>query len=439
MKQTGQGLMQVSRTKPVLFVLTYTHLGLFVVVDQLLLPMFHLGTFPFKISYFILVLGLLPALNHQGQSLVDRQHTQDFIRFSLLIFGIILCALLGEIWLALNHPVLSYSETIRSVLIYFLIVLAFGLGQRSANFNLKWLVWIFYISVLLNLLFIVFKSLLPSFIIDLYYPPMVTHGLDKFGVYSVEEFLELNRPRGLFGNPNTSILQLQIITLFIYLSARHKLLLVSSHLVAWGIILLPLLVALLLAARGGFILSAVLAIANYRILMGRFNLSKFKALFPFIIIIVIAYFALSEYLNIEAIKSNYERVTALFRLGGSSINIASDTFRPLIGFQPAFDRFLFSPLFGSGFSLSNMYPFDSGTQYYHNDIFRLIVTSGLIGFCLMIRIIRKYCYSLGFVTLTPFIVPGLTNTFLLTIPTMIFFFFMIAVIRQKIVLRTTTF
>src|SRR3989339_1286860 len=100
MKQTGQGLMQVSRTKPVLFVLTYTHLGLFVVVDQLLLPMFHLGTFPFKISYFILVLGLLPALNHQGQSLVDRQHTQDFIRFSLLIFGIILCALLGEIWLA---------------------------------------------------------------------------------------------------------------------------------------------------------------------------------------------------------------------------------------------------------------------------------------------------------------------------------------------------
>ena len=95
-------------------------------------------------------------------------------------------------------------------------------------------------------------------------------------------------------------------------------------------------------------------------------------------------------------------------------------------------RFIASPLIGSGFAVvpSHEY-FKEGTDFF-NDWFRLLVSSGLIGFFVMIYIVYRFVLPVGWPAFIPFFLPGLVNTFLLNIPAVMFFFFMIGFLRVKI-------
>ena len=134
----------------------YSILGLIVVVDQLLLPMLHIGSMPFKISYFICGFWLLHWLqrSHHARD-VGRDVASVFIPFALIVC----CIVMGELMLAVVYPVNAYYELVRGIVTYVIVALAFGLGRSTKKFQLKWLIWVFFAAVALNFIFIVFKTI----------------------------------------------------------------------------------------------------------------------------------------------------------------------------------------------------------------------------------------------------------------------------------------
>jgi len=109
--------------------------------------------------------------------------------------------------------------------------------------------------------------------------------------------------------------------------------------------------------------------------------------------------------------------------------------RPLLTLETAYARFSFSPLFGSGFNEARVFPFVQSVQFFHNDWFFVLVTSGLVGFGIWLWIIRTFCMPIDWLVLLPFLLAGLTNTFILSIPSVMFYFFMIGLLRERLRVR----
>ena len=355
-----------------------------------------------------------------------------------MVFGIMLCSIVGEILTGLFFGLNSLAETFKSLTLYILVILSFGLGLSSYKFSPRHLVWVLYIAVMLNLLFIFYKSSLPSFLIDLYYPPLVLESWIDYGITDVNALLELARPRGLFPNPNVSAFMVNIISLFIYISIKNRLLTPPKPILSIGIVLLPIIVSVLLASRGEMIVSTILAIVNYRVLFKEISVAKkfYSIIVAFFVIFSIGLYSLKHFDENGSITTSFDRILTMFEVlnqqdTGSYESRNQGASRPLLLFETVRDRFIYSPFFGSGYSGNNAYPFDHPTQYYHNDWFRLLITSGLIGVVLMVIILRKFCFRFGYITLLPFLLPGLVNSFLLNIPAVMFYFYMIGFLNNK--------
>jgi hypothetical protein len=414
---------------------SWTFLGLLLVLDQMLLPIFHLGGLPYKVSYFICGLWLLDALARDHH---DAYRTRAFLRLALAMSVIVGCALLGELWLAANDQPAQDGQALRSVLIYVLATLAFGMGLSAVRFRFEWLVPVLFAAVALNLLTIIMRGSLPPWLIDLYYPAQQVTALVDHGAVDARSVLEMVRPRGLFGNPNVSAHMITVIALFICLGLRNGRMRAPGSLAAIGVVTLPLMIATLLASRGEMLVTAVLAFFNFRYIFalsdarGRTALTVAAVAGPILMIAVLVR-VVSETSLIE----NWDRFVQIFDALQNSSQISADEqslsglSRPLLTLQRMWDRFQFSPLFGSGFSATVGAPFADGTEFFHNDWFRLIATSGLAGLAAMLWIIWKYCRPFGWLALIPFVLPALVNTFMLLIPAFMFYFFMIGVLNNE--------
>jgi hypothetical protein len=327
---------------------------------------------------------------------------------------------------------------------YVFWIFAFGLGASTGKFNLKTLYWIFFISVALNLAFSLLRSSLPPALVNIYYSDADVVAFNSLGIQSVSDILALARPRGLFSNPNGSMHMVNIIVVMIYVSIRNKLLAAPPPIVAVGIIVLPLLLATLLASRGEFIVSTILAIANIKVMFsGMSGRGRVRLLVVATAVSVATIVKLMAVADDSDVANNFERIGTILAIAdrtddGTAEGRQSSVGRPLILLPAAFDRFSFSPLFGSGYSSSTKYPFDLETLYFHNDWFAVAVSSGLIGVLILLWIIRRFCIPLGWMSVIPFVLPGLINTFILNIAVMTFYWFMIGVLRKKIRSRSQT-
>lgn len=421
----------------------FSLLGFILVIDQLLVPMLHLGSLPFKISYFLCAFWLQSYFVTPNTTIRNSAIKSDFLAFAKLILLIMLCGLLGDLLLQFFVPIDSFSESFKSYTIYVLIIMSFGLGLSSTRFKLKWLVYVLLLSCILNLVFILLKTNLPGWLIDFYYPPMTVESLAADGLDSVDVILEMTRPRGLFHNPNGSALMVNIISLFVCVGLQKKLIILKPGLLALLIITLPLVVAILLSSRGEMIVAFILGYFNYTFIFREVSRQKkigFTTLSILLVAFLIAY--LLQSLGPDStIQENLRRAYSIFEIFSNSSNELLDDYeqknqgiaRPLLMLESAISRFMYSPIFGSGFNTSNSEPFLHGTQHYHNDWFRLLVTSGLVGTLSMIWIIRKYCLTISSILVLPFLLPGLVNTFQLNIPAVMFYFFMIAVLRTRLI------
>lgn len=417
--------------------MSFAAMGLVLIVDQLLLPMFHVGAFSYKISYFLLVLWFGDWIARTGDASVAPVRA-EFLRFATAMFLIVACALMGELLLLARYPIASHAETARSVLIYVLVTLSFGLGLSARRFKAAWLIPVFYAAVALNFGFIFLRSGMPSWLVGFYYPQQAVDALGLSQFSNAADLLELTRSRGLFANPNVSAHMVNIIVLFICLAQRKRVLATPGNVNGMGIVVLPVALSAILASRGEFLVAAILGFLNFRLMLGaasvarRFFLTVVASLF-----IVAAGAASMSIDQVEGPLRNVERILGLGNLLGtptSAISVAEEDSisRPLVNLKPSWDRFSTSPLFGTGFSVSVRYPFDYGTEYFHNDWFRVAVTSGLIGLVAMFWIINRYCRPLGWPALIPFVLPGMINTFQGNIPAFMFYFFMVAVLHAKL-------
>ncbi|HEV8442653.1 MAG TPA: O-antigen ligase family protein [Steroidobacteraceae bacterium] len=414
--------------------MSWSFFGLLLVADQLLLPMLHVGSVPYKVSFLLCGLWLVDTLARPTH---DRDNVRDFRRFATALGLVVGCSLLGELWLAANYQVSDYGQTIRSLLIYGLVMLAFGMGLSATRFRFEWLIPILFIAVALNMATIFLRSSIPSWFVDLYYSEQQVINLMDHGVVDSRSLLEMVRPRGLFSNPNVSAHMVNVIVLFIHLGLKHGRMRTPKPLVALGIVALPLVLSMLLASRGEFLVALVLGVLNFRLVMQRSGAqARLRLVLAVSLAPVAAIVGLLRVVDVDTITENWDRIVTIADAVSKPNELSADEeqlsgiARPLLTLQRMWGRFQFSPLFGSGFSATAGPPFEAGTEFFHNDWFRIIATSGLIGLAAMLWIVWCICAPFGWVAVIPFVLPAMVNTFMLAIPAFIFYFFMIGVLRS---------
>lgn len=401
----------------------YRALGLAFVVDQLLLPMLHVAGMPFKVTYLVLGAWLLDLAGKKLAREDDAQRYQAFLRMGLFFAGIITAGIIGELSTGTRIHVPDHGETYRSIAIYVLMLLSFGLGLSAYQFRMRWLVHLVYVSVAANLVVVFFGRYFPGLVL-LYYDS-TTMGADVLDAY---------RPRGLLGNPNVSMLHVNLVMLFVVVAhAKGYLQLGVQRAVVT--LALPIVTALVLATRTELLVSVILggALLNsvarqkgnrpaQRILIGGAALVSAGVVF-----LGISFVAA----NNELILTGLERVTST---RGALLDVAdrnSSILRPLLVWEIVYARFMDSPIFGTGFNPAQFWPYNYSPQYYHNDWFRVLVTSGLVGFVLYVLMVRRIVLVAGGIVALPFFLPALTNTFILAIPASMFYFFMIGVVAER--------
>jgi O-antigen ligase len=257
----------------------------------------------------------------------------------------------------------------------------------------------------------------------------------------VNEILAMERPRGIFGNPNVSMLQVNIIFLFVVLARRHGLVPRTSMPVNVAIVALPAMLSVVLQSRGELLSSALISAVFIDTLMrerGRAVGQKAIVVVGLILTMIVVVKLLTVYAaNSALLAAGLARVTRLGSASGPTPDLDSSFLRPLLAWGIVYNRFLASPIFGSGFNVSDAFPFDYSPTYFHNDWFRVLVTSGTIGLGLLFALVRRFFAPLGLIALLPFVFPGLTNTFLLAVPSVMFYFFMVGVLRERLRARAS--
>mgnify|MGYP001417437282 CR=1 FL=1 len=427
--------MRLKVKKPY-YILSFSFWGLILTADQLLLPMFHFNGLPFKLSYFLAGYWFVDFLVRKDR---DFYADREFKMFAMAVMIIVLCSCIGELFFAVTQNVESLEPFIRSVLIYVLMMLSFGLGLSALNFNFKRLISILLVALFLNFGFIFLKFQMPPFLISLYYGDAVINDFAGLGLTDVESVLALTRPRGLFPNPNGSAFLVNIISLFLYLGIKHKLCAIPKFGHYFLVITLPIILTMLLASRGEFLVSLVLAALHYKLVLTN-NKSYVRKLNVLIILVPLSLIGyVSQKIDMSDFQHNFDRTLSIIDVIENSSSQDSEVrdlggiARPLLTFVTAYERFKRSPIVGTGYAVVPGHEyFTDGTDYYHNDWFRLIVTSGLVGLIAMLWIINRFALFLGWPVLIPFVLPGMVNTFLLNIPAVMFFFFMIGCMRSRL-------
>lgn len=411
--------------------LPYSILFLILIGDQVLLPMFMFGSISLKLSYLILGIWLF----HWSFRPSLHQDTSKDIREVFVVLGIIVvCILFGEIWLALQFTVDSYYETARGCLTFFLAALAFGLGRTSNRFRFEWLFPILYLVITINLMFIVFRNDLPGWLISFYFPQRVVKDVEGF--QTVADIVELARPRGISGNPNASMLIVNIIVLFIYLGIRNKILQINSAINASCIIILPIVLAILFASRGEVLVSILLAILNYKILeKENFIIQRVRLIILIGFISTFVAFSSSLLVNDVLIDREIDRLITIGKVLKEVDDRNSGISRPLLALELFQERFPMSPIFGTGISATEEAIFSDGTQHLHNDWMFILIVSGILGTLMLIWLLIKISFRLGWPIIIPFILPGLVNTFMLNIPAFIIYFGLIGALLTSILRR----
>jgi O-antigen ligase len=397
-------------------------LALFIIADQLLLPVPRLfGHSLFKPSYWILSAWPLYLFAFGNKSLLIIGWKKRFFKITGPIILMLAFGLLGQLVLSTIGPISDQGEVIRASLFYTLMILSFGFGQSVPNFNYRWLLWLLY--TIIGLVFLL------TFAIDKY--PLLIR-LYYYTPENIDRMLmgASFRIRGL-ANPNSTMLLVNIMFLFLVVALRSGYL---EKLRQVHIILIPILtivVGVILGSRNQLIASIILII----FLIGTTSQRLIKKIAVISIllfaILLVASYLLEHYRNTYSfIDWTFNRIIETSIFDTSSGNNSETIYRPFIHWENFIDRFLKSPILGSGYSILSKYPFNV-LPNYHNDWFRVFASSGLIGgvafLTWMIRILKEY----GYLTILPFFLPGLTNTFLRHTPSVIIYCFMLGVIIEQ--------
>lgn len=389
----------------------------FFLIDQSLLPMFHFMEFPFKPSYFILVFLFIITYSQKNSD----EEKRFWIMVSPII-GIVLMGLIGQLYLSSLGNIEDPFIAVRKIVTYLFMVLAFGVGQRLPQFPARAILYCFYGAIATLLILSVFHEHFP-WLADLWW---------KSSENISERLTQAEVRPTPFGDG--SMVMAGILFLFVSIFYKLNFLKISIfHIVISSN--LAILTAFILSSRNQMV---AIIIISFSFFIGKIsNLRKNIMVLLFMSIFAIAgYFILNEYFRdnykfIDYGFHTFEKLLDTFSNLGAATELSEDSaMRPLVRFQRFYDRFVQSPLFGTGFSTLAFYPFSR--LNFHNDWFSVWAASGTIGGILLFLWMYRIYKYLGILILLPFFLPGLTNSFLDHVSGVIVYCFLVGVLIEKV-------
>ena len=181
----------------------------FLFAEVFLLPVWHLGPIPFKISLLIVLFSLIKGIPK--------------LNIIAAFIGIILLLWTGKIYSLLFLNEYQITDTIRITINYLVIIAGLLYSQKIKPLdNLNWLALITLSYAIINLIVFVFAEKIPALV--------SFYNLN----IRLEEGLFLIRNPGINTNPNGSALQGNLLLLFYVVAKRNNLITLSSKL--WDVI-----------------------------------------------------------------------------------------------------------------------------------------------------------------------------------------------------------
>lgn len=367
--------------------------------EVFLFPVWHFGPIPFKISLFILLFSLVRGIPK--------------LKITAAFIGIILLLWTGKIYSHLSFHEYQYTETIRTTINYLVIIAGLLYSQKIKPLdNLNWLALLTLSYTIINLLVFVFAEEVPAL--------AYFYNLD----IRLEEGLFLIRNPGINTNPNGSALMGNLLLIFYVVAKRNNLITLSSKF--WdAIIFVSLAVAMIsFQSRSGFI--AYVIITSWYFI----KILSIKTVLQYIILILFV-----GLVSVKSAQTLMPEQVAVLKNGINLIynfdkSIKSEVISGsrLPKLYAMFDNFKLSPIVGVGSDRT------SGRKlnrvWYHNDFSEVLVSTGIIGFILFILVIF-WVKKINYILITPFLFPGLTNSFLFTFQIVGFFFLFTGIIYKK--------
>lgn len=401
----------------------YTIVAFLFLMDEALFPVFHPMGIPFKLSYVFLLFALVfhilsVKINDNWRFRFETGSEAKKVVY--LFAGLLALSCLGEVTMLLFSDVSDGKPFADALLNYAFMLSSFILGYVIYQYNKKVLLWALYLYSAINIGLLMFYDALPGFVKSMY------------GEYYASGI----RIRGTGGNANTTLLVMNMILLSIVVLFKLKKLNISGAHV-WLVLIVPLLTNVFISSRGEFVQTLLLeAFYIYYLVKNEENKAKtlFKILTILVLLIAVYLFVFNYlYYTNDSIRYGIDRlsmITDATDVEGYDTGEADTILRPFFRADVFWARFKHSPLWGAGYSYGTSNDFVKSANGYHNDWFRVLASTGILGFTCWFSLVKKYVKKAraGFLVLIPFFLSGLTNTFVQSIHALNIYFFLFGIL-----------
>lgn len=399
----------------------HTAIAFIFIMDEALLPVFHPMGIPIKISYIFLFMSLVfyvfsIKITNQWRFRFGNGSRAKKVVYMLL--SLIFLSCLGEMTMLFFSDVKDGRPFIDALLNYGFMLAAFILGYSIFRYKKTVLLWALYLYAFVNIALLMFYNYLPEFVKSLY------------GEYYASGI----RIRGTGGNANTTLLVMNMILLsIIVLFKLRQIKIFGIHI--WLVLLVPIITNVFISSRGELVHTILLEVIYVNLLI-KTEKDKAKMLVRIISIIllfVFLYIFVFHYLYYknDSIRYGIDRlsmITDVTNVEGYETGEADTILRPFFRADVFWDRFKHSPIWGAGYSFGTVEEFIKSANGYHNDWFRILASTGILGGCCWFSILSKFCKRAGYMVLLPFFLAGLTNTFIQSVHALNIYFFLFGVV-----------
>lgn len=382
-----------------------------IVLDLVFLPMLHLYGFPFKISY--LAIGFIfvdAALYHPN---IMRGLNRDVLVL-FWVLAVITCV--GSAVFLLFYGGISFANSVRNIIVFLMAPMAFIAGSRDPSLKHNYIIFLIFGYAVFTLAFSIYYQQL-GWLISFY-------GLQEqiaTGVYSV-------RSQGLFYNANISALFMTILYIYFIGGVRHGFIRAGVPTIV-AVIVAVFGTIVVLGSRNQFIAATLLTLF---LVLPMLASSRHRAT---AIAVTISFGLLVIFSSqLGKIAENYLEYNPTESLKHTFSSIA-DTSRPTNSFlrpvrylNPALNRWSASPLVGTGFDAGGGSLFTEPS--YHNDWLSVLAASGFLGVLIMV-IIAYRLTRLDLILLIPFLLPGMTNSFIFAPSNLLLFMLLAGMIYRR--------
>jgi len=379
-----------------------------IITDLSLLPMFHIGSIPWKPSILLIAVMAIVFLRR------NRFHAVKLAVPSFILgIALFITTLIGALTYWIVAGVQPGTETLRMLMIFTLIPLSFTVGLWDHRRSHTYIGWILVVIVVLNIVIFVAPEQM-KFFANFY-------GLEKaYELPAYNPATSFARIAGIFQSASISALAITVLMTFIALGYRLGFIRPNPHLLVL-FVSTGVFGTFVLVSRTQMVVATLLALFTFFWVPRRLRFQTLGLVLAggmLTGVVLVASPALVEsavgFDLVERIEYQSSRVIqdtlASFTGDSSGSNSSSAVLRPFLFWDRAFER-ITDPawiwIFGTGAEDSIEY----GNTHFHNDWISVLTSSGAVGLTAF-AVLVAYFGSISLLLALPFILPGMVKAFL---------------------------